>query len=280
MSKLRSATSLFSRTFSLSNSLSLLYTHAAILLPPYIISVIRHSYPPHSLPYGVPLLHQHVHLPQLPYDLLPRRSPSSASVPLSIRQVALDHLRAALQTGFSGINSTDGLRAVSGLVYEYEQLQPVLDRQRETGPLSIAHILALAEETYTLGLSALTDALELSRITHSPDTNRIEEEIGVIGGEIEYLRSDETQASRLKIRQETLTSHKERLEMIKQQQLRVDELLHQSNRCEASLHRTRVELAALKIDRSEASVSTVTETLRKTINQAREVQKELQSLTF
>ena len=138
----------------------------------------------------------------------------------------------------------------------------------------------MVAETYTLGLSVLTDALELSRITHSPDTDRIEEEIVVIGREIESLRSDETQAARLKIREETLTSHKERLEMIKQQQLRVDELLHQSNRCEASLHRTRVELATLKIDRSDTSVSAVTETLRKTINQAREVQKELQSFGF
>ena len=197
-----------------------------------------------------------------------------------IKQVALIQLRAALQSGFSGISSSEGLKALTRLVYEYEQVQPVLDRQRETGPLSIAHILALVAETYTLGLSVLTDALELSRITHSPDTDRIEEEIVVIGREIESLRSDETQAARLKIREETLTSHKERLEMIKQQQLRVDELLHQSNRCEASLHRTRVELATLKIDRSDTSVSAVTETLRKTINQAREVQKELQSFGF
>ena len=48
----------------------LLHTHAAILLPPHIVGVIRYTYPPCSFSYGMPLVHQHLHLPQLPYYLL------------------------------------------------------------------------------------------------------------------------------------------------------------------------------------------------------------------
>ena len=48
----------------------LLHTHAPVLLPPHIVGVIRYAYPPHSFSYGVPLVHQHLHLPQFPYYLL------------------------------------------------------------------------------------------------------------------------------------------------------------------------------------------------------------------
>ena len=77
-----------------------------------------------------------------------------------------------------------------------------------------------------------------------------------------------------------MASHRERLEMIDQQQFRVDELLYQCDRCEASLSRTRIELASLQAGSSDSSVSAVTETLRRTITQAKEVQEEMRRLGF
>ncbi len=62
--------------------------------------------------------------------------------------------------------------------------------------------------------------------------------------------------------------------------LRVDQLLHQAGACEASLHRTRVEIAALRADSVESSVNAVIGTLRKTITQAKEVQDELKRLGY
>ena len=58
-------------------------------------------------------------------------------------------------------------------------------------------------------------------------------------------------AVRLRMKEELLASHRELLEMIAQQQVRVDELFHQSHLCQASLHRTRIELAAIRADTSE-----------------------------
>ena len=195
-------------------------------------------------------------------------------------RIDLEDLQAALRGGFSRVDSDIGLRVLQELVNEYEQLRPVLDSRKETDPLSVAHIPALAEETYRQGLSVLTDALELTRAIYSPDVAKLEAEVARLEGEIESLRRDECQAKRVKMREETVTSCRELLDMIKQQQLRVDELLHQADRCQASLHRTRIELAALRADTSEASVSAVTETLRRTINQAREVQEEMKRLGF
>lgn len=197
-----------------------------------------------------------------------------------LEQAELKQLREELQGGFSGINSAEGLRAIKGLVHEYQQLQHGLGRRDETDPLSTARIPALTEDTYRQGLSVLADVLELDRVIHSSDKERLEAEIAEFEKEIESLRGDETQAEQVQIKEAMVTSHKERLDMIEQQQLRVDKLVYQCDRCEASLHRTRIELAALKADSSETSVSDVTETLERTINQAREVQEELKRLGY
>lgn len=193
-------------------------------------------------------------------------------------QGELERLRDDLQTGFSSVNSVAGLKALQELVYEYEQLQPVIRRRAETDPLSVARVPGLAEETYRQGLGVLGGSLELMRAIHSPYTRKLEAELADLEKEVESLRGDETQAERLRVREETVASHKERLALIKDQQLRVDDLLRQSDGCEASLQKTRIELAALRADSSD--VAAVTATLESAINHAKEVQQELKSLGY
>ena len=192
----------------------------------------------------------------------------------------MKQLREATQSGLSKINSSKGLKAMEELVYEYKELQHVLDHKKETDPLSFAHIPILAEETYRQGLSVLADVLEIAYVIHSSDKERLGKEKEKLEREIESLEADRTQEALVRIKKATVVSHKERLDMIKQQELRVDKLLYQCDRCEASLHRTRIELASLKTESSETSVSAVTETLQKTINQAKEVQEELKRLGY
>ena len=195
-------------------------------------------------------------------------------------ETELQRLREEIQTGFSRVNSVEGLKALQELVHEYEQLQPVLDRGRETDPMAVAHVPGLAEETYRQGLGVLVGCLDLMRETRSPNNKKLEAEVGEVETEIESMKGDETQGERLRILEATVASHKERLDLIKQQELRVDGLLHQSDSCEASLHRTRIELAALRADNVDASISTVTDTLERTINQAKEVREELRRLGY
>ena len=191
-----------------------------------------------------------------------------------------EEMRKALKKGFSRVNSDAGLTVLQELVREYEQLLPVLDRRKETDPLSVAHIPSLVEGTYRQGRSVLEDALELTQAIYLPDAERLEAEVARLELEIETLSGDETQGARVKMREEMLASHRELLDMIEKEQLRVDELLHQSHRCEASLRRTRIELAALRADSSGTSVNAVTETLKKTIKQARGVQEEMKRLGY
>ena len=186
----------------------------------------------------------------------------------------------SLQYGFSRNQSTQGLKALQQLSYEYTGLQLVLESQKETDTLSVAHIPPLAEETYRQGLGVLNNALGLLQSVHSSDRGRLEAEVAELEGEIEALRGDYSQEARVRMKEETLASHRERLDMVNQQHSHVEELLHQCGRCEASLSRTRIQLAELKAESSEVSISAVTETLRKTINQAMEVQEEMKRLGY
>ena len=98
--------------------------------------------------------------------------------------------------------------------------------------------------------------------------------------EVEALQGDEDQLGRLRLKEDTLASHSQRLAMLEKLQLRVEQLLYQASRCEASLHGTRVELAAIRTGSSEATVDSVTEALRRTIHQVKEVQEELRRLGY
>lgn len=195
-------------------------------------------------------------------------------------QAEMKQLIETLKRGFSDNNSDEGLRALDQLIYEYKQLKPVLSHRKETDSLSIAHIPALTEEIYRQGLNVLKNALDLTIAIRSPNKEMLAADVSQLEKEIESLREAGAQAARIKIKEATLVSNKDRLRMVKRQELRIDELLHEADRCEASLHRTRIELAALKADSAEASVNAVTETLRRTINHAKEVQEELKKLGF
>jgi uncharacterized membrane protein (DUF106 family) len=195
-------------------------------------------------------------------------------------EAELTQSQETLQTGFSSIGSDAGHKALEGLVHEYEEFRRVVSRRRKTDPMSIARVSALADETYRQGLSVLTDALELARAIHSSKVERLETELADLEKEIREAKADGSLAGLIEIKESTAKSHKERLDMIAKQQLRVDQLFYQSDRCEASMNRTRLELAALRVDSAETGVSAVIETLRGTINQAREVQEELRKLGF
>ena len=197
-----------------------------------------------------------------------------------LEQAEVEQRREALQAGFSGIGSAEGLKVLTELVVQYEELRPTLRRQRDTDPLSMSYVPSLAGETYRQGLSVLSDALELTRAVHVPDRERLERELAEMEREVATLKLEESQAGRIRLKEATLASHRQRLDMLDQLQLRLEELLYQAGRCEASLDRTRIELAAIRTGSSEATVDSVTEALRRTINQVKEVQDELRRLRY
>ena len=98
--------------------------------------------------------------------------------------------------------------------------------------------------------------------------------------EIQELTEDDLQMERLEIRKKMLSSQRERLVLLNRQELRAEEFLYRSNLSETDLHRTRIELASLRADSSDAGVGAVSESLRRTIDQAREVLDEMRELGF
>ena len=197
-----------------------------------------------------------------------------------LEQAELRRLSETLQVGFFTIASSEGLKALGELASEYEQLQPAFARRAEGDPLSLSLIPALATETYRRGLSLLLDAKGIMETAHTPDKERIESEIAELEKEVEDLKGRRRQAERLKIREGTLASHRQRLDMLGHLQLKVDQLLYEAHRCEASLHRTRIELASIRAGNSETTTQSVIETLQKTIRQMKEVQDEITRLGY
>jgi hypothetical protein len=189
-----------------------------------------------------------------------------------------DKLAEDLAKGFKAVGSRDGYNAVRELVYEYEQLQPILERRKATDSFSVSHIPALTVETYKQGMSVLQDALDLTRAVDAEGQRRLEQEIHDLEEEILRLRQIAGEAARVRIREDRLASDRELLELMKEKHVRIDELLYQADRCTVSLQRARMELAALRAGDSEAGVNGVTETLRLTINHAKGVQDEMRKL--
>ena len=195
-------------------------------------------------------------------------------------QAELEGLRERLEVGFPSLDSARGGSALRGLEEEFSKLQPFLEDRREAAPLSIMPVPALASETYLQGLNVLADALELMRAIYGPDRERLEAEIAELEGEIESFKHDNSQRGRTLILEDTLASHWQLLGMLEQLRLRVDQLLHLAGRCEASLHRTRIEVAAIRAGNSESSVDSVVTALQETVRRAKEVQGELRSLGY
>ncbi len=174
-------------------------------------------------------------------------------------EVELDHLRDILHSGFLGIASKEGIKALSELVTEFEQLRPAMRDRRPMDPFSVSQIPALAAETYKRGMSVLSDALELIKVVQTPGKEKLEKDIAGLEQEAGLPPRDTVQAERAKLRKEQLESLKQRLEMVEGYQLYVDRLLSQARRCEAALYRTRLVLADGQANEGQTHLDNIVE---------------------
>ena len=196
------------------------------------------------------------------------------------RQAEMTRLRQSLETELEQIDSTEGLRVLTGLVGEFDRLRLALGRQDGAQLLSLSHLSGLATEVYGRGLGVLSHALELMTLVRSPGREGLVRQIAELEAEVGASKVDEKQAERRGIRESRLASHRQRLDMLDQLQLGVDRLLFQADKCEASLHRARIEVAAIRTGTSEWGVDSVIEALRRTIGQVKEVQEDLKKLGY
>jgi hypothetical protein len=125
-------------------------------------------------------------------------------------EAELNQRRETLEAGFSSISSAQGTSVLDELLCEYEQLKSSLGEQRSTDPISVSMIAALNEETYSRGLSVLSDALDLMNVIHTPGREKLEMEYLEIENEIEAIEGNPGQSERLKLKQEVLASFQKR----------------------------------------------------------------------
>jgi hypothetical protein len=182
-----------------------------------------------------------------------------------------------LHVEFEHIDFAGGQKALDNMTDEYDQLQKSLLLQKESDPYSVHLFSNLIEETYKQGLSVLSDALYMRKAVF-PSDKRLNKEVTELEKEIAFLECVENQIDRLAIKREILKSHKQRLGMLEQLQLQVDQFLYQASLCESSLHRTRIELSALSVQSSDAKIALLTETLRGTIQDVKDAQEELRRM--
>ncbi len=120
-------------------------------------------------------------------NVLSRRSASSDDVIDLEALPDVAQLQGQLLAGFTRIKSTDGLKALQDLVYEYAQLQPIMARRRLTDSIVMGQVPGLASETYRQGLSVLQDALDLMEASGPQDKERLESENNDLQKEIASL---------------------------------------------------------------------------------------------
>ncbi len=197
-----------------------------------------------------------------------------------LRQIEIAELRDDLQAGLSATSWPEGMRAAERLERDYDQLQLSLQHSSGSNQLAVPHIFTLARETYWRGLSVLSDALELMKASHLPDRSGIEAEIHVLEEAGRDSGGCEGSDELLAIQKERLAFYRQRLELLDRLDLSVGRLLVQAERCDASLHRASIELAAIRSGSSESSVDAVVHALQGTIERAKEVQEELKRIGF
>lgn len=189
----------------------------------------------------------------------------------------LEKIRRELEAGFVRIGSHEGNKALVELVNEYNALELLLEDRRETTFLPVARVRVLAKETYEQGLNVLSCAFDLMQVVQSTTKESLRTAITELDSEIASLKRDGVREELLKIKEASAASHRERLKRLEDQSLRIAELLHQSDSCEAVLLTTRLDLVRLRADSSEESINEVMQRLQRIIDMAIDIQEALKT---
>ena len=187
--------------------------------------------------------------------------------------------RDAIQAGFLAIADDAGLMAFHNLDREWEQISQILAQPAESVVESIAGIADVVEQTYQQGLGVLLKALDLSRAFEASQEQRVRNELAQFERDVERIR-DLGPEREIELLVERITGHRDRLARLDTLRIHLNELLHQASRCEDALALARIEVAAIRAGSSTSSVNAVTQSLQRTIDQAKVVQAELQRLGF
>lgn len=192
-------------------------------------------------------------------------------------------LELIITEGFAETRFAEGKKALRELQHEFFELQGLLTRLPEESNLGGSTLLsnerihAVGRQTYLQGLMILQDAAERKRTIFRTDASGLEDEAAQLRKDIAELRDHPsgTESSIIVRKEGVLKSHEERIAIIRQQELGIQELLDESDRCEGALQTVRLELPALRTQGSRSEIEELLIKLEVAIKYSKEVQERL-----
>ncbi len=195
-------------------------------------------------------------------------------------------LRVRLEEGFARAGSEDGLRVVKQLAEEYQRFLPILAEAKESDPMGIAEVPALAQETYNRGLQELGRILTLARGSDSAKEQRLRASVEKLGQEIAaadaslkaglVLSKEETDL----LQSKKTAADRDRGLLLESQNSRIllEQKLLDAGHFETDLSLARMGYIKYRAGDTSSDISVVTERLKKAIQRALEVQEEMKRM--
>lgn len=193
-----------------------------------------------------------------------------------------DRTREHLASGLTALDTGEGrngLRLLHALGAEFDAMASLAGRDSGRVPANLAALISeLVTDTYTHGMSALSDALELLQFAEGPEHRRLltelhEIERRLVTGNYPDDRSRDRDEQRRDSRQQLLRRHAEG-------QQRAGDLMFEAEQATTALAEARVELASTRGADAQVDVDTVVANLQTTIRNVRELQDELRQLGY
>ena len=192
-------------------------------------------------------------------------------------QAELDAQCELLRLGFAEVDDPEALHILTGLMAWYQRLCPPIRSRRSIDPLYMSLVPALAAEIFKSGLSALSYALELTRMTRTAKTDPY--------GEVSQTTKDDKGpgASQIEVADFRLgerwqASERARQAMLGKVHLQIEHLLQEAHRCEIALERAQVELTSVRMSGNGNNANAAIHALQRTISQVKEVQDEFDQM--
>jgi hypothetical protein len=158
----------------------------------------------------------------------------------------LEAVRQQLQDAFREPGSAEGQETLLQLANEFNEVRESLGKVDAPDAITAVRLLASARETYRGGLSALADARALMDALRGLDRAELKAEIDRARAELVSLAKAGAEPERIRLERRTLEKQQRTLELLEQQGLAAERLLHQADLAVAALRRLRVALPALE----------------------------------
>lgn len=180
----------------------------------------------------------------------------------------LARIESVLADGFRRLPFEPGATALHSLRAHYARFVVTTRRLDRSRIAHVDYMQRLAEDALRHGLAALLDAYELTQVLQTMDSQRLARDLDVLAKEVERLNKEGALPELIDLKEQLLKSYKERLQIIRGHEVRVQAFLNQCEHCEAALERAGIEISQMRSESAPQSLASTIEALRATVESA------------